>query len=95
VRRRLRVVVRGIVQGVGFRPFVYSLARRHGLSGFVLNDTQGVLIEVEGGEEALEGFLSDLRAKHPPLAEIESIEATEVSPLGERSFRILESKGGE
>ena len=61
-RRRLQVRIRGIVQGVGFRPFIYGLAHRHGLTGFVLNDSQGVLLEVEGSSRALEDFLAENRA---------------------------------
>src|SRR5919202_6755331 len=67
-RRRLRIS--GVVQGVGFRPFVYGLARRHGLGGFVLNDGRGVVIEAEGEPTALEGFTAALRAEAPPLARV-------------------------
>ena len=66
---RLRDRVRGAVQGVGFRPFVYGLAERYGLSGFVLNDQDGVLAEVEG--DASDMFLSALRRERPALARID------------------------
>src|ERR1700723_4321852 len=65
---RLRVRVRGAVQGVGFRPFVHGLAQRYGLSGFVLNDQDGVLAEIEGDAHDL--FLSALRRERPVLARI-------------------------
>ncbi len=86
-RRRLRA--RGVVQGVGFRPFVYRLAREHGLGGYVLNDGDGVLIEVEGGE--LDRFAVDLRSRAPALARIESLTSEIVEPLGEGEFSIVES----
>ncbi len=84
--RRLRVRVRGLVQGVGFRPFVYTTARRHGLAGWVKNDAQGVLIEVEG--LAMERFVDDLARFAPPLARVDSVEATPLPCRGERGFRI-------
>ncbi|MGH8938121.1 MAG: acylphosphatase, partial [Actinomycetes bacterium] len=65
---RLRVRVTGIVQGVGFRPFVHGLAVERGLAGLVGNDTRGVRIEVEGPPEQVSGFLADLRRKAPALA---------------------------
>ena len=70
--RRLRAQVSGRVQGVGFRPFVFSLAHDLGLAGFVLNDAAGVLVEVEGA--AVEEFLARLRTDAPPLATIETLE---------------------
>ena len=70
---RRGVTVRGIVQGVGFRPFVYALARRHGLSGTVRNDAEGVRIEVEGAPEDLERFVRALEEDPPPLAMVESV----------------------
>lgn len=85
-RRRFRV--RGVVQGVGFRPFVYGVARRHGLVGFVLNDGDGVHVEAEGEREQLDAFAAALRSEAPPLARVESIAVAAV-PLGrEREFRI-------
>jgi hydrogenase maturation protein HypF len=78
-----------VVQGVGFRPFVFGLAEELGLSGFVLNDSQGVVVEVEG--EAVERFLVRLRAETPPLASIESLSFEPVPELGEAGFVIRES----
>jgi hydrogenase maturation protein HypF len=88
-RRRLRVT--GVVQGVGFRPFVFGLARRHGLGGFVRNDGQGVLIEVEGDARALDLFDSALVAEAPPLAKISALTASEIEPRGEPVFTVAES----
>src|SRR3954451_10964877 len=85
-RRRFRV--RGVVQGVGFRPFVYGLAREHALAGFVLNDGEGVLIEAEGQTDSLEQFAAAIRAEAPPLARVERVEAEPLPPRGETTFRI-------
>ena len=73
--RRVRARVEGTVQGVGFRPFVYRLASELELAGFVLNDERGVLVEVEGGESAVDGFLRRLADEAPPLAAIEAVRA--------------------
>jgi len=71
--KRSAVRVRGVVQGVGFRPFVYRLAMEEGLSGFIGNDTDGVTIEVEGHAGKIEAFLRRLQAETPPLARIDSV----------------------
>jgi hydrogenase maturation protein HypF len=89
-RRRFRV--RGVVQGVGFRPFVYGLATRHSLAGFVLNDGDGVVVEVEGAPPALDSFAAALRDGGPPLARVDSITAEPAAVLGERAFRIEASE---
>ena len=94
--RRVRARIEGTVQGVGFRPFVYRLASELELAGFVLNDERGVLVEVEGGESAVDGFLRRLADEAPPLAAIEAVLPRDVAPAGERGFRILASPhGGE
>lgn len=90
--RRLRLRVRGAVQGVGFRPFAYSLALRLALGGFVRNDAEGVLIEVEGA--GAEQFLHALRLDPPPLARIDSIEVAELPLAGAEGFAIEASAGG-
>src|SRR5579885_2562673 len=92
--QRQRLMVRGIVQGVGFRPFLYSQALRWNLAGFVYNDSTGVTIEVEGSAQDLEHFLHALREEVPPLACIDSIEARSLSPRGETSFTIVHSQAG-
>ena len=91
-RRRFRI--RGVVQGVGFRPFVYGLALRHGLDGFVLNDGEGVVVEVEGGEESLDAFAERLRTEAPALARIDAVVAEPLGPTGTRGFEIVASRGG-
>ena len=88
--KRLRIEITGVVQGVGFRPFVYGLAREKGLVGFVRNSSGGVEIEVEG--ESVGSFLSDLRSKAPPLADILSLDAEEAPLEGDRRFIILASR---
>jgi hydrogenase maturation protein HypF len=88
----LRIHVTGVVQGVGFRPFVYGLAHRHHLMGWVRNSSSGVDIEVDGPAMALSDFARDLRAELPPLARIDQWEATERPPNGFTAFTILESK---
>lgn len=89
---RYRIYVQGIVQGVGFRPFVFGLARRHGLAGFVRNEPGGVALEVEGPEPALAAFLAALRDEAPPLARIERLAVERVLVLGEAGFRIEHSR---
>jgi hydrogenase maturation protein HypF len=86
------VLVRGVVQGVGFRPFVYRLALEEGLAGFIGNDTDGVTIEIEGSAEKLDAFLVRLCAEAPPLARIDSIAVREAAATGEVGFRIVASE---
>jgi hydrogenase maturation protein HypF len=87
----LSVRVRGIVQGVGFRPFVYQLAERHGLTGWVRNTNTRVEIELDGEGEGLQAFLRDLREGAPPLAQIDEIVAEERPPFKFTTFEILAS----
>jgi hydrogenase maturation protein HypF len=90
------VRVEGIVQGVGFRPFVYGLAGALSLSGFVGNDAQGVFVEVEGSGPDVRAFLSRVRSEAPPLAVVERVDAEWTSPSGDQGFAIVESpQGGE
>ena len=93
-RERREISVRGIVQGVGFRPFIYALAQRHGLAGLVRNDAEGVHIEAEGPPEELELFLQGIREKAPPLAVVETVSWRPLAALRERDFRIEESREG-
>ncbi len=94
IRRALRV--RGAVQGVGFRPFVYRLANELGLAGWVFNDAQGVAIEVQGPADALALFEQRLTADAPPLARVEHLEASTRPAAGrEAGFRILASQPGK
>ena len=91
---RVRVRITGTVQGVGFRPFVYRRAVLLGLSGWVGNDGQGVLLEAEGEAGAVTALLADLRSDAPPLATIEGIDVTDAVPDGEPGFRIAASAPG-
>src|SRR4030095_16651261 len=91
---RTRVRVEGIVQGVGFRPFVHALAGRLGLGGLVGNDAGGGFCEVEGPAETVERFLEALSAEAPPLAVIERVTATPLAPTGTRGVAIAPSQAG-
>ncbi len=93
-RRRARARVTGTVQGVGFRPFVYRLAGELDLGGWVLNDVDGVLLEVDGPAAAVGAFLERLEAEAPPLAIVEGVAVTGLPARGEREFRILASPAG-
>ena len=86
--------VEGTVQGVGFRPFVYSLASRLGLGGVVGNDVDGVFAEVEGPPGAVRKFLLALQSEAPPLARIERVSTRQIPPNGSDSFTIAESEAG-
>ena len=84
--------VRGVVQGVGFRPFVYRLARANTLGGWVLNDEEGVEIYLEGSEPAVEAFVRDLRTQPPPAANIAEMEVRAATPMGIHEFTIRPSQ---
>ena len=86
------ISVRGIVQGVGFRPFVYGLAVKHNLKGWVYNTSEGVKIEVEGTAKAIEQFERELETKAPPLAHIENVNIEYHPPLGYKNFEIRQSQ---
>jgi hydrogenase maturation protein HypF len=90
---RLRVRVRGAVQGVGFRPFVHGLARALDLGGFVRNDAEGVLLEIEGARAR--EFVAALSRSPPPLARIDAVETQRVAPKAESRFLIETSISGE
>jgi hydrogenase maturation protein HypF len=92
-RHRLRVEIQGAVQGVGFRPFVYRLATELDLHGWVINDTQGVFIEVEGPEATLTRFLDRLPAETPPRAIVQSLSSAWLPPAGYERFEIRHSNG--
>ncbi|MGW5643042.1 carbamoyltransferase HypF [Saccharopolyspora sp. NPDC003752] len=88
---RKRVWVEGIVQGVGFRPFVYSLATGLGLAGHVGNDVHGVFVEVEGPASGIRRFLGMLREQAPPLAVVARISVADVAAVAETGFRVVDS----
>src|SRR4030043_1769329 len=91
---RVKILVRGIVQGVGFRPFIYSLAKSLNLKGFVLNSSKGVTIEIEG--DNCDTFLQRLPREAPPLSQIMDIEVIPMPYHGYQDFQIFKSedKGG-
>ena len=93
-RVRVRYRVTGVVQGVGFRPFVYVQASGLGLSGSVANDAAGVVAEVEGEAGAVAELGRRLTAQPPPLAAVESVTATQLDPVGGTGFRIAGSERG-
>lgn len=92
---RKKIFIRGIVQGVGFRPFVYNLARSLDLSGYVLNSSSGVTIEIEGAEQEIERFLHVLRSDPPPLSQITDITLSGLPAVEETGFTIRESVAEE
>jgi hydrogenase maturation protein HypF len=91
---RKRFLFRGSVQGVGFRPFIWRQARDHALAGFVRNQSDGVVVEVEGSAEAVAGFLARVRRQLPPRAQITGVAEEEIPPAGDRTFVIAESDEG-
>jgi hydrogenase maturation protein HypF len=91
---RVRARIEGTVQGVGFRPYVYRLAGELGVAGHVLNDSRGVVVEVEAPSETVERFLLRLPLEAPPLANVERVVAEPLEELGERGFSIRESPSG-
>lgn len=91
---RVRIRVRGIVQGVGYRPFVYRQAVRRGVSGWVQNDSEGVLLEAEGEPEVLRSLEAALRDDAPPAASVESVEITALPAVRKPGFSILPSPSG-
>lgn len=93
--QRQCIEVEGIVQGVGFRPFVFQLAERLNLNGWVRNDTGGVTIEVEGAPEDLAAFVTGLQDEKPPLASISRCEVTELPLTGEKGFEIRQSQADQ
>lgn len=94
-RSRRRFEVSGVVQGVGFRPFVYATASALGLAGSVANTSAGVVAEVEGEAEAVAEFGRRLRTDAPPLAVVESVDESGQQPCGGTGFTIEDSRGGE
>ena len=92
---RRRIDLEGIVQGVGFRPYVFRLATESELAGIISNTSSGVTVEVEGSAEAVEEFVARLPQEPPPLARIIQFEVTDIACRGDSDFRILPSRRGE
>ena len=95
MNQRLKIVVRGAVQGVGFRPFIYRIATDMNLTGYVLNSTAGVMIEVEGEKDLLDKFLFRIEKEKPPASIIISLEFSFLDPVWFNEFKILESDSKE
>jgi hydrogenase maturation protein HypF len=91
---RMHLRVEGIVQGVGFRPFVHALANEYDLAGLVGNDTAGVFVEVEGDDERLSAFVADLSRRAPALAQVERVTTEPRRPTGQPGFAIVTSVSG-
>lgn len=89
--KRARYLFTGVVQGVGFRPFIYRLAVRHGLAGFVQNRPDGVLVEVEGTAPAIDTFFPRISYELPPLANITGVVSSEITVTGDTEFKIIVS----
>ena len=86
------LTVHGVVQGVGFRPFIFRLAAEHGLKGWVINTSSAVEIEVEGNSAEVDAFIGRVTHDAPPRARIEGVEAADGKPAGYRTFEIRESR---
>ena len=94
-KSRYKVTIQGIVQGVGFRPFVYQQAVARRLTGYVTNTSHGVDLEVEGEGQDLDDFIRTLRQDPPPLSRITSLEFQPLPPQGDSEFTILKSQAQE
>jgi hydrogenase maturation protein HypF len=91
VSSAIHVSVTGVVQGVGFRPFIHRLAERHGLSGWVRNEAGAVRIVAEGSADGLQAFVAAIETEAPPLARIDGLDVQPAAPDGHAGFRIVES----
>ncbi len=90
--KRAEIAITGIVQGIGFRPYIYNLAQKHTIRGWVLNNGNGVFIDAEGEDGNLQKFIQDIPKLAPSLARIESLRVKFLKPLGYPSFEIRKSK---
>lgn len=87
-----RIEIKGIVQGVGFRPFIYTLAKQFKLNGWVKNTSNGVIIEVDGETTSVDQFIQHITSSPPPLAHIDTLESFDIPPNGHKDFQIYESE---
>ena len=87
-----KIDIRGTVQAVGFRPFVYQLAKRHNLYGTISNGSQGVEIFINASSDTMERFISDIKLSLPPLAQIDTIDIEVVSPKAFDEFKIIQTQ---
>lgn len=90
-RKRVRIFITGVVQGVGFRPFIYRLAKKYDLTGFINNSSQGVFIEAEGDQNRIDQFITDIKTEKPEHAFIQNQECTFIEPAGYTEFIIQHS----
>lgn len=95
MKLRYRIQINGVVQGVGFRPFVYNLAKSLNLKGFVSNDTTGVIIEIEGENTLLDKFLNGLKKERPSISQIYKIKIEKLQPKNYHDFIIEKSISNE
>jgi hydrogenase maturation protein HypF len=93
--KRAEIGITGIVQGIGFRPFIYNLAQKHLIRGWVLNNEKGVFIDAESEDGNLKRFIQDIPKLAPPLAKIESFDVRYIEPLGYTTFEIRKSEEAE
>ena len=92
MNKRLQILIKGAVQGVGFRPFIFRLAENLNLKGYVINSSSGVTIEVESSENILKEFIKRIETEKPEHSIIASFEYSYLDPIGYNSFEIRESK---
>jgi hydrogenase maturation protein HypF len=90
-KKRVKLNINGIVQGVGFRPFIYSLAQKNKLSGYVLNNGSGVIVELEGDYKNIDNFLNEIENSAPPLSRIDYIKTQNIAIQNSKKFNILKS----
>lgn len=93
--QRLKFVIKGIVQGIGFRPYIYNLAKKYNITGFVKNSASGVIIEAQSSKQTLEIFLTQIKHNPLPLSRIDEITRTQVLLQADETFLIIDSDLGE
>lgn len=93
--KRFRLEIKGVVQGVGFRPFVYSIAKKFDVKGFVGNESSGIFVEIEGEENLLNEFVEYLKTNAPPLSHISEIASQTIELKNDTDFQIIESESHE
>ncbi|MEJ2629194.1 MAG: acylphosphatase [bacterium] len=92
---RKRIVIKGVVQGVGFRPFVYRNAVKRNLKGFVMNTSKGIEIEVEGESQALDDFIETVTSESPPQSRVTSVKTERMDTQDAVEFQIVPSNRTE
>ncbi|MDP3017163.1 MAG: acylphosphatase, partial [Deltaproteobacteria bacterium] len=90
--KRVVIAITGVVQGIGFRPFIFNLAQSHSIRGWVLNNEKGVFIEAESEDGNLARFIQDIPRFAPPLARIETFDVRYIEPFGYNDFKIKKSE---